>query len=288
MSFSEEGDVFTSSPQDINYRLILLAKQKKDRAEQRNKEALKKKSNGSRTKVIGKRKRSSARAKQPAPKKAKTVTKKITAAAIDLSASEDDRPEEEIEREELGNGELPDEATSNDGGDGSSDDDQPEVDQYYKEAQLQEQSRIDKMIEEKRHREREQKDILLEYAHRGLVSGCTIVDTEIGYDGSFGKVIEQDPLALKLLKHKITYSEDSKYYYEAVASYGLWTYVGIKYIETRPGLLGGMFEQLLCGSIFGGMDKTPQGPRPGEIEVIPAEPLRNDGSPVDKVNSTSV
>lgn len=266
MGSSEEGNVFTSNTQDINYRLILLAKQKKDRAEQRNKEALKKKPKNHKARVTGKRKRSSTHANQPAPKK-------TTRAQSDLSASEDDRPEEEIERDE-----LPDEGTSNDG----DDDDRPEVDQYYKEAQLEEQSRIDKMIEEKRQREREQKDILLEYAHRGLVSGCTIVDTEIGYDGSFGKVIEQDPLALKLLKHKITYSDDSKYYYEAVASYGLWTYVGMKYIETRPGLLGGLFDTIMNSEFFGGGSagdpaamEQPHGAEPRITEIV-EEQRRND------------
>ena len=235
MTSSEDEDA--SGGTDINYRLVLLAKQKRDRAEEREK-----KNNASRRSSTArktKRKRLPAKRKSSPPRK-RSKNSRIPEdeerdtgdAFADSAAEEDDRPEEEIDRDHCS---RLDESYS------SRDSDDERIDHFYKDAQQEEQSRIDKMIEEKRRGEEEQKDILLEYAHRGLVSGCTIIDREVGYDGAFGDVIAQDPLALKLLKHTVVGSQNSRYYYKMVSSYGLWAYLGMKYVETRPGLLGNMF-----------------------------------------------
>jgi hypothetical protein len=204
MGYSEESDELNLREKDINYRLVLIEKQKRDREQEK----------GKAKKAAVKRPRSKTTTRSSKKKKQESSEECV----------EDDRPESEIEEDE----------------------DDGQVTSYLDQAQREEQSRIDQLIVQKRQDEAERKDILLEYAHRGLVTGCTIVDREFGYDGSFGEVISQDPLAAKLLKHKIYCSDSSKRYYSMVTSYGLWAYIGMKYIETHPGLLGGLFENILA------------------------------------------
>lgn len=216
MDSQDTEEALVREERDINYRLVLLEKQKKDRAEEKAKE----KSKGKRKSNLKKRK--------PTRKPAKHTAKR--------SKPNDDESEEE----EGGSPKENDESSS------SSDAEENDTTVgYYQQAQEEEQARIDQLINRKREEEIEKKDILLHYAHKGLVTGCTIVDREIGYDGSFGEVMANDEFAMRLLKHQINSTEAVKKYYSAVASWGLCAYVGMKYIETRPGLLGGLFQSFM-------------------------------------------
>lgn len=194
-----------------------MEKQKKDRAEEKAKE----KSKGKRKTSLKKRK--------PTRKPVKRATKRSKPNEDDESGKEvDETPEENDESSSSSDTEENDTTVG-----------------YYQQAQEEEQARIDQLINRKREEEIEKKDILLHYAHKGLVTGCTIVDREIGYDGSFGEVMANDEFAMRLLKHQINSTEAVKKYYSAVASWGLCAYVGMKYIETRPGLLGGLFQSFM-------------------------------------------
>lgn len=217
MDSQDTDEALVREERDINYRLVLLEKQKKDRAEEKAKE----KSKGKRKTSLKKRK--------PTRKPVKRATKRSKPNEDDESGKEvDETPEENDESSSSSDTEENDTTVG-----------------YYQQAQEEEQARIDQLINRKREEEIEKKDILLHYAHKGLVTGCTIVDREIGYDGSFGEVMANDEFAMRLLKHQINSTEAVKKYYSAVASWGLCAYVGMKYIETRPGLLGGLFQSFM-------------------------------------------
>lgn len=214
MISEEEEESLISPEKDINYRLVLLEKQAKDKKEKR---PVKK------TKNVSKRPRKKEKHVRDSPPPKKRKQRPV----FDDDDMEDQRSESEID---------------NDNDLDSSREETEGVSEYYKEAQRDEQSKMDRIIEEKRQAKKEKQDLLVDYGSQVLARTGGMVDSELGYDGSFGQEIQNDSLAKNLIRHSLSTPSAMNSFYGFVSTWGLPFYLVVRYCEHRPGLLGGAFQ----------------------------------------------
>jgi len=217
-----EAEQYDQREKDVNLRLILLAYQKKKREDERRQRESKRKPK-----------------KKARPTKRKHIERQ----------SEDEMPVKRKKTDEVSEDERDEEMIDEDID--ISDEEEKTSTDYLNEVRTEEESRIDQMIEQRRAEEGEQKDMLLDFCRNGLVSSCSIIDREIGYDGSFGTMIGNDPLANRLLKYKIYSSASVRSYVSVLKDYGIFGYVALKFIEARPGIISDLWSMFKLDPDFG-------------------------------------
>lgn len=182
---------------DVNYRLVLLAKRARDK-----KEAQLKTQRVPMKKPTRKKKRPKHRSPSP---------------QSDEEPSESSESENETEKA---------------------------IDRDIQLSQQLEESRITRQLNAIQARKEEEKDYATRAAWYGVVSASNMLDTALGFDGSFAQDIMEDQELRVLVEKEVSRVNVQKKVIAAAGSWGIPMFILMKFVAKRPELVDYFVEKL--------------------------------------------
>lgn len=184
---------------DVNYRLVLLAKRARDK-----KEAQLKTRRVPMKKPAHKKKKKRPRLRSPSP---------------DSEEDPSDSSDSENETEKA-------------------------IDRDIQVSQQLEESRITRQLNAMQARKEEEKDYATRAAWYGVVSASNMLDTALGFDGSFARDIMEDQELRVLVEKEVSRVNVQKKVISAAGSWGIPMFILMKFIAKRPELVDYFVEKL--------------------------------------------